>query len=213
MATYLPAHHAETDVDVLHATIDAHPLGIWVTLGAGELLVNQVPFLLDRDRGAHGTLRCHVARANAVWRELSTTLDSVVVFAAESAYVTPSWYAAKAEHGRVVPTWNYVTVHAHGKPRVVEDRGWLRTLVGDLTERHEAGRAAPWRVEDAPAEFVDRLCEAIVGIEIPIDRLVGKWKVSQNRPEADRRGVAAGLRAQGDAASLAMAAWVERTLR
>jgi transcriptional regulator len=209
---YLPSHHEETDLTVLHQAIEAHPLGTWATLGDGELLVNHVPFLLDRTRGPFGTLRAHVARANPVWRELSTSIDSVVAFAGPAAYVTPSWYAAKREHGRVVPTWNYVVVHAHGRPRVIEDRDWLRALVGDLTDRHENGRAQPWRVEDAPANFVEQLCAAIVGIEMPIARLVGKWKVSQNRPEADRRGVAAGLREQGDDASRAMADWIDRTL-
>lgn len=209
---YLPEHFAETDPRVLHALIDAHPLGAWVTLGAGGLLVNHIPFLLDADRGQYGTLVGHVARANPVWRSFSTTVESVIVFQGAETYVTPSWYPSKRAHGKVVPTWNYAVVHAHGIPRAVEDPAWLLQLVTRLTERHEAARAAPWKVSDAPADYTARLLEAIVGIEIPIARLVGKWKVSQNRTAADRLGVADGLLERGDAAAAEMAALVKRHL-
>lgn len=209
---YLPEHFAETDPRVLHALIDAHPLGAWVTLGEGGLLVNHIPFLLDADRGPHGTLVGHVARANPVWRSFSSNVGSVVVFQGAETYVTPSWYPSKRAHGKVVPTWNYAVVHAHGIPRAVDDPAWLLQLVTRLTERHEAGRPLPWKVSDAPADYTARLLESIVGIEIPIARLVGKWKVSQNRPAGDRLGVADGLLERGDAAAAEMAALVTRHL-
>jgi len=209
---YTPPAHQETDPDVLHALMRAHPLGTWIAPSGDELVVNHVPFLLDASRGERGTLVAHVARANPVWRTFSRTADSVVVFQGPQGYVTPSWYPAKREHGKVVPTWNYAVVHAHGRPRAIEDRERLRALVTRLTDTHEATGPAPWSVHDAPRAYVDQMLEAIVGIEIPIARLEGKWKTSQNRPQADRRGVAEGLEARGDEASLAMAALVRRSL-
>lgn len=206
---YLPKHFEETDLAVLHALLRAHPLGTWVTLGEGALVANHMPFLLDPARGEHGTLLCHVARANPVWRSFSTDTPSVVVFQGEGGYITPSWYASKAAHGKVVPTWNYAVVHAHGVPRAVDDAQWLLQHVSQMTGWHEAGREMPWQVGDAPADYIDSMLRAIVGIEIPIARLEGKWKVSQNRPRADQLGVVAGLQAQGDEASLAMAAAVQ----
>ena len=213
---YLPALTAETDRPTLHALIDTHPLGTWVTQGEGGLTADHVPFLLDRDRGEHGTLVGHVARANPVWRALlqTPTAESMIVFQGAQSYVSPSWYAAKQEHGKVVPTWNYAVVHAHGVARPVEDRAWLLRLVGRLTDTHEAAlrQTAPWQVTDAPADYVDGMLNAIVGIEIPIARLIGKWKVSRNRPAADRQGVATGLGSEGGDAASAMAALVQRTL-
>ncbi|MBA3598003.1 MAG: FMN-binding negative transcriptional regulator [Methylibium sp.] len=207
---YAPAHHAVTDLAVLHALIRARPLGTWVTQGEGELIANHVPFLLDENRGEHGTLVAHVARANPMWRSFSKSVASVVIFQGAQTYITPSWYASKREHGKVVPTWNYAVVHAHGMPRAIEDRNWLLALVSRLTKTHEAARAQPWQVSDAPADFIDRQLQAIVGIEIPITRLVGKWKVSQNRPAADRLGVVAGLLERDEAESTEMAALVQR---
>jgi transcriptional regulator len=207
---YVPTHHEETDAAVLHALIRSHPLGAWVAQGDGELLANHIPFLLDPSRGEHGTLTGHVARANRVWRSFSTTVDSVVIFQGAEAYITPSWYPSKHQHGKAVPTWNYAVVHAHGAPRAIEDRDWLLQHLTRLTDTQEAAQALPWKVADAPRDFLERLMDAIVGIEIPIARLVGKWKVSQNRPEPDKRGVVAGLLARGDAPSRAMASLVSR---
>ena len=187
---YLPRHFEQTDTAQVFALVDAHPLAAWATLQGGEVVVNHVPFLLDRERGAQGTLVGHVARANPVWRDGG---PGVFVFQGPDAYVSPQWYASKAEHGKVVPTWNYAVVHAHGTPRIVEDRAALRAIVTRLTDRHEAGRAAPWAVDDAPADYLDGLLGAIVGIEVEVQRWVGKWKVSQNRSAADRAGVAAAL--------------------
>lgn len=197
---YIPEHFAERELTVLHSLIEAHPLGTWVTTAAGQLVVNHLPFVLDADRGEFGTLTGHVARANDVWKTASEA-ESVVVFQGPEAYITPSWYPTKQEHGKVVPTWNYVVVHAHGVPRVITDSEWLRQQVSRLTQRHEAGRQVPWEVSDAPPAYINAMLGGIVGIEIPIARVVGKWKVSQNRPEPDRRGVVAGLSEGSDPTS------------
>ena len=202
---YMPAHFEETRTPVMHDLLRAHPLATWVVQGAGGLVVNHIPFLVDADRGPHGTLVGHVARANPIWKQLGA---SVAVFQGAQAYVSPNWYPSKHAHGKAVPTWNYAVVHAHGMPRAIESRDAVLDIVTRLTQAHEAGQAAPWAVADAPADFVEQLLKAIVGIEMPIERLVGKWKVSQNRGEADRLGTEAGLRQQGDAQSLAMADWV-----
>ncbi len=209
---YIPRHHEETDRAVLHALVAAHPLGTWVTQGGDGLVADHIPFLLDADRGEHGTLVAHVARANPVWRSLGGAAGSLVVFQGAETYITPSWYPSRHAGGKVVPTWNYAVVHAHGRARAIDDRDWLLANVTRLTEAHEAGRAAPWRVSDAPAAFVESLLAAIVGIEIPISRLVGKWKVSQNRPEVDRRGVVEGLQDSGAAQAAEMAGMVGRFL-
>jgi transcriptional regulator len=205
---YQPPHHREDRLAVQHDLIRAHPLGLLITAGFGGLTANPVPFLVDPDRGEFGTLRAHVARANPQWRELAAIAECLVVFQGPQEYITPSWYATKRETGKVVPTWNYATVHAWGRPRAIEDAAWLRQQIGELTRSQESRRATPWHVEDAPEDFVTMQIRAIVGIEIPITRIEGKWKLSQNRPVADREGVVAGLHAQGDEGSLAMAGLV-----
>ena len=207
---YVPKQHEEFDLSVLHALIRAHPLGTWVTQSHGELLANHIPFLIDPARGQHGTLIGHVARANPVWKSFSSTINSVVIFQGAESYITPSWYPSKHEHGKAVPTWNYAVVHGHGIPRAIENRDWLLEHLTQLTNTHEAKQALPWQVSDAPQEFTERLMRAIVGIEIPIGKLVGKWKVSQNRPEPDKIGVVAGLLNRGDSQSKAMASLVRK---
>jgi transcriptional regulator len=152
----------------------------------------------------------HVARANPVWQSFSPVVNSIVVFQGAETYITPSWYPSKHAHGKAVPTWNYVVVHAHGLPHAIQDRAWLLQHVSQLTDTHEAGQAVPWRLSDAPKEYTDRMVQGIVGIEISIARLVGKWKVSQNRPEPDKLGVVAGLFARDDAQSREMAALVDK---
>lgn len=205
---YQPGPHREDDRATLHALIEARPLGLLARQGADGLVADHVPFLLDVPPDGPAVLRAHVARANPLWREADGR-EVLVVFHDPGVYITPSFYPSKREHGKVVPTWNYVAVHAHGTLRAIEDRAWLRKLVEDLTLRHEAPEATPWRVGDAPYDFIDRMLRAIVGIEIPIARIEGKWKVSQNRTDADRDGVAAGLRARGDEASARMADLVD----
>ena len=212
---YLPAHFEETRTELLHAAIGAHPLGTLVTLdAAGTLQANPIPFLIEPGTSPHGTLRGHVARANPVWRESRADLDALVVFQGAQSYVSPGWYPSKAEHGKVVPTWNYVVVQARGRLRAIDDAAWVRALVARLTARFESAQAAPWRIADAPPDYTESMLRAIVGIEIELTALVGKWKVSQNRNAADRDGVAAGLAAlaaqTGDAAAAAMAAEVAR---
>lgn len=207
---YTPGQFAETRIDVLHELIRAHPLGALVTLTPDGLDANHTPFEIDPDPAPFGTLRGHVARANSQWRDASGELDALVIFQGPDRYISPSWYEAKRESGEVVPTWNYAVVHARGPLRVIEDETWLRAFVDKLTNRYEAGRAESWKVEDAPADFVRKLLGAIVGIEIPISQLAGKWKVSQNRPARDRDGVVGGLMAEGGAPAEAMAELVRR---
>jgi transcriptional regulator len=207
--TYLPPHFEETDPAALHALVQAHPLGIWVLPHQGELLVNHIPFLLDPQRGEHGTLVAHVARANPVWQALAGATTSVVVFTGPQAYVSPNWYPSKREHGKAVPTWNYAVVHAHGVPQAFDDPARVLDVVTRLTKVHEAPQAQPWQVADAPAEYLQSMLKAIVGIEIPVQRWVGKCKASQNRSPADRLGVAAGLAASGGPQARAMAALVQ----
>jgi transcriptional regulator len=201
---YLPKHFEETRVPVLHDLIRAHPLATLVMLTPGGLDANHIPFEIDPDPAPFGTLRGHVARANPLWRTVSD-VEALAVFQGPDLYVSPSWYVTKQETGKVVPTWNYAVVHAHGPLRVIDDRAWLRAFVETLTNRHEAGRRDPWKVTDAPADYVDSMVTAIVGIEIPITKLIGKWKVSQNRPEQDRAGVVEGLRRDGGDSASAMA--------
>ena len=202
---YLPAHFAESRPQVLRDFIAAQPLGLLVTQNrAGGIDANSVPFFLDAgDEASPGVLRAHVARANPLWKEARDDVDALVVFQGPQGYVSPAWYPSKAEHGKVVPTWNYLMVQARGRLRAVDDKAWLRAFVTRLTDRHEGGRAAPWAVTDAPADFIEATLGAIVGIEIPLSSLVGKWKVSQNRSAADRAGVAAGLLRERDDRALA----------
>ncbi len=196
---YQPPHFREDRLEVQHGLIRRHPLGLLISAGPGGLLANPIPFLIDADGTGYGTLRCHVARANSQWQELDGMAECLVVFQGPQDYVTPSWYATKRETGKVVPTWNYATVHAWGRPRVIEDADWLRRQIDDLTRLRETPRALPWAVEDAPPAFVAGQIKGIVGIEIPVTRIEGKWKMSQNRSDADRLGVAQGYGEQGEA--------------
>ena len=184
--------------------IKAHPLATLVTTTAQGLEANHIPLLIDPEPAPFGTLRGHVARTNPVWRTFSGDTDVLAVFQGPQGYITPSWYPTKAQTGKVVPTWNYAVVHAHGPLKVYEDAEWLRKLVTRLTASQESQREQPWHVTDAPEDYIDTMLKAIVGIEIPLRRLQGKWKMSQNRLPQDRDGVVAGLTANGDAASLAM---------
>jgi len=202
---YNPPHFEETRPEVLRQLIIDHPLGALVTLTPGGLDANHIPFELAAGDGPFGTLRGHVARANRIWQDFSRDTDVLVIFSGPSAYITPSWYETKKETGKVVPTYNYCTVHAHGPLIIHDDREWLRAMVTRLTQRHESTRPTPWSVADAPANYINQQLAAIVGIEIPLTRLAGKWKVSQNRPAVDRAGVEQSLRDQGAAESAAMA--------
>ena len=213
---YQPAHFVENRPELLQRLIREHPFGLLVTDSASGLAANGMPFVFDADpAGGTGVLRAHVARANPVWKEARVDRESLVVFQGPQGYVSPAWYPSKAEHGKVVPTWNYIVVQGRGPVRFVEDRDWLRAFVTRLTNGHETsrtaaegGRGAPvWAVSDAPADYVETMLKAIVGVEIVLTSLVGKWKVSQNRPRADREGVAAslGLWPGSEAAAMAQA--------
>jgi len=200
---YLPAHFAESRPDVLATLVRSHPFGLLVTQNSdGGIDANSIPFVLDPGTaGTPGVLRGHVARANPLWQTARGDVDSLVVFQGPQGYVSPAWYPSKAEHGKVVPTWNYVMVQGRGRLSAIDDAAWLHAFVTRLTERHEGTRDAPWAVSDAPADYVATMLGAIVGIEIVLTSLTGKWKVSQNRPAADRAGVVAGLtREDGDPA-------------
>ena len=213
---HVPRPFAETRVEILHNLIRAHPVATLVTLAANanadanELDANHIPFEIDPDPAPFGTLRGHVARANPLWRDYSRETGALAIFRGPDAYVSPSWYATKQTTGKVVPTWNYAVVHAHGPLRVIEDREWLRALVEKLTNRHEARRAQPWKVTDAPDDFIEEQLDAIIGLEIPVARLVGKYKASQNRPARDRDGVVEGLLEEAREASVEMAGLVRR---
>lgn len=203
---YIPPHFRIEDHAEHYALIRARPFGLIVTNGPGGLMANPLPFHLDEEAGV---LRAHVARANPQWREADGSREALVVFQDVDAYVTPGWYATKRETGKVVPTWNYSALHVYGAMRAVDDRDWLRDLVGKLTDAHEATRKAPWKVEDAPSDYLDVMLRGIVGIELQIARIEGKAKLSQNRSEIDRAGVVAGLRDDGGEANLRMAAQIE----
>lgn len=201
---YTPPAFRDDDRASIHATIEAAGLATLVTMTAEGLVGTPLPLFLVADEGPLGTLYGHVARANPQWR-LAATGEALAIFAGPDAYVSPGWYATKAEHGRVVPTWNYAAVHARGVAEFFEDADRLRAVVARLTDRHEAGRAVPWSVDDAPEGFVRAQLKGIVGVRLPIARLEGKAKFSQNRGAADREGVVRGLRAGGDPGARAVA--------
>jgi transcriptional regulator len=204
---YTPTHFKEERPEALHQLVHDHPLGLLITQGAQGLDANPLPFLLDAEPGTPGVLRAHVARANPVWREARSDAETLVVFQGPQAYISPNWYPSKADNGKAVPTWNYITVQARGRLVIRDDADWLRAFVTRLTQRHEATQAKPWTLGDAPADYIEAMLRAIVGIEIELSSLSGKWKMSQNHPLANREGVVRGLREQG---SEAAAAWVER---
>lgn len=210
---YLPKHFEETRVHILHGLIRTYPLGALVMRGPDGLDANHIPFEIDPEPGPFGTLRGHIARANPLWREQPPDATALVIFQGPDTYVSPSWYATKTDTGKVVPTWNYAVVHAHGAVRFIDDRTWLRGFVEKLTTRHESPRREPWRITDAPPDYIESQLGAIIGLEIPIARLVGKWKVSQNRPAADREGAAEGLSREGGAAGDAMARLIREASR
>jgi len=193
---YIPAAFNEDRLEIQHALIRQHPLGLLAVHGPDGLDASPVPFVLDAQAGPHGTLQCHLARANPILAMLASAEQCLVTFMGPQAYVSPSWYATKAETGKVVPTWNYAAVQAWGKPRVMDDAQWLRRQVATLTEAQESAMPRPWAVDDAPADYLAAMLRGIVGVEIPIARIAGKWKTSQNQPEANRAGVVRGLMEQ-----------------
>jgi transcriptional regulator len=194
---YVPPLFKEDRIDVLHDAIRRTGLATLVTLAADGLIASHVPMLLDPDPAPYGTLIGHLARPNPQARSVVPGVQALAIFQGPDVYITPSWYATKRENGKVVPTWNYVAIHAHGPVEFFDDTERLRDVVTRLTEREEQARADPWAVSDAPAAFIDGMLKGIVGFALPIARLEGKWKMSQNRPAQDRAGVVAGLEQQG----------------
>lgn len=195
---YIPAHFDESRIGALHNFIRQYPFGMLVTHGPEGLDANHIPFHLKADSGRHGILHAHVARANSVWREVADGDDVLVVFRAGNAYISPNWYPSKHEFHKQVPTWNYMVVHAHGRITVHEDARFTRSVVAHLTRTHEAMEPAPWKMTDSAPNFIDGMLEKIVGIEIEIMRLDGKFKLSQNREGRDREGAGHALKVRGE---------------
>jgi transcriptional regulator len=196
---YTPPHFLESRDEALHRLLHAHPLGVLVVHGSEGLDANHLPFLLDADRGGHGVLLAHVARANPVWQQVADGDAVLVVFRGAQGYVSPNWYPSKHEHHRHVPTWNYEVVHAHGRIRIRDDASFVRGVVARLTREHEAGEPKPWKMGDAPADYIADLVTKIVGLEVEVTRWEGKRKLSQNREARDFQGVVDALEAGGEA--------------
>ncbi len=190
---YIPKHFAEDDVAEMHALMRARPLATLVSHGADGLNANHIPLLL-----VDGKLQGHVARANPLWKAGSVAGEVLAVFQGDDSYISPSGYATKAEHGKVVPTWNYAAVHAYGELRVIDDPHWIFAQISALTAANEAALPQAWGVTDAPADYIEKMLGAIVGIEISITRLLGKWKVSQNQPAVNQASLIAALEKAGD---------------
>jgi transcriptional regulator len=206
---YIPTPFEEKRLPVLHELIDVQPFGALVTMGVGGLFATHIPMVLERGAGAFGTLKGHVSRANTQWRDFSPDVEALTIFAGDHHYIRPGWLPEKQETGRVVPTWNYAVVHAYGRLTVKHDAGWLMAHLESLTGAHESGFPAAWKVSDAPPEFIAGHLKGIVGLELSITRIEGKWKASQNRSEKGRAGIAMGLESLGTPESLAMKAMVE----
>jgi transcriptional regulator len=208
---YIPKANEEKRVPVMHELIFSQPFGSLITMGASGLFASHLPMVLEQDGSEFGILKAHVSRANAQWRDLPSSVDALAIFAGHHHYISASWYPGTKEDGKEVPTWNYVVVHAYGPLKAVEDPVWLRAHLERLTDAHEAGSANPWKVSDAPEDFINQQMKGIVGLEMPIRRLEGKWKVSQNRDERDRGAVIEGLSKLNTPDSLAMRKLVEHS--
>jgi len=206
---YLPPQFEQPDIEVMHELIRNRPLATLVTLGANGIDANHIPLHLEPAPEPFGVLRGHIARANPLWRDLAADVETLAIFHGPDAYISPSWYATKQETGKVVPTWNYTVVHAYGTLRIIDDAVWVRAQLEALTQQNEAAFPKPWAVSDAPEDFTEKLLGAVVGIEMVITRLIGKWKVSQNQPPQNRRSVIQGLNAGGQGEAVAMAALVD----
>jgi transcriptional regulator len=206
---YIPRANKEDRIPVLHKLMEEQPFASFVTVGSSGLFASHIPMVLEQN-GALGRLKGHLSRANTQWRDYTPSVQALAIFSGPQHYITPTWYPEKQETGKVVPTWNYVVVHAYGYLKVIEDRDWLMTHLQSLVNIHEADSPVPWKVGDAPADYIASQVKGIVGLEMAIERIEGKWKVSQNRSEQDRKGVARGLAELNTTESLAMKALVER---
>jgi transcriptional regulator len=204
---YQPDHFRVGDLQQMHALMRARPFVALVSAGLRGLYATNLPTVL-KDDGPYGVIECHLARANPHWKDLAEGNEALMIFHGPEGYITPNWYPSKADHGKVVPTWNYAAVHAYGRPEVIEDKDWLRRHVGELTAQQEANEAAPWALSDAPEPFIEVMLRGIVGFRFAITRIEGKWKMSQNRDMKDRDGVVRGLGNRGKGDDLELAAIV-----
>jgi transcriptional regulator len=207
---YIPRHNEEKRLPVLQALIAAQPLATLVTLGTSGLVASHIPMVLEKEGSEYGLLRGHVSRANPQWRDLVTTVDALAIFSGHQHYISPIWYAEGEDRCQEVPTWNYVAVHAYGPLKVIHDPHWLLVHVESLTTIHEAASEVPWKVSDAKESYIHSLLNGIVGFELPIERLEGKWKISQNRTQNERDGVIEGLSKLNTPESCAMKELVKK---
>ncbi len=208
---YIPNHFNEPNIKVMHDFIRANPLSTLVTTTSNGLNANHIPLILVENE-SFGILQGHVARANPIWRESSADVESIAIFQGSNAYISPAFYATKEENGKVVPTWNYAVVHAYGTLRVIDDAVWLRSQIERLTMQQEADFPKPWTLSDAPDDYIEKLITAVVGIEIVITKLEGKWKVSQNQPEKNKESVVEGLEKRNGVNDKNMAALIGQEL-
>jgi transcriptional regulator len=205
---YVPEHFKLGDVAEQHALMRAYPFAALITTGEAGYEVTHLPTVL-KNEGVLGVVECHVSRANPHWKEIAKSGKGLLIYTGPEAYITPAWYPSKHAHGKVVPTWNYAVVHAHGTAEIMDDRQWLVRHVSELTDQQEAGAAVPWATSDAPGNFIEMLSRGIVGMRFTIERLEGKAKMSQNRELPDRAGVVAGLTSRGTEADVKVAGLVE----
>lgn len=202
---YIPKHFEVTDSETIYALIREYPLATLITFSKGQINANHIPLTLSISTEPYMTLQGHVSRSNPLLNDIDAEIETLAIFHGPNAYISPSWYETKKESGKVVPTWNYVAVHAYGNLKVVDDTEWLRTQLETLTDQHEANLLEPWSIHDAPNEFTNKLMESIVGIEMRVTKLLGKWKVSQNQPVPNKEGVIKGLQTSNQLGSLEMA--------
>ncbi len=208
---YIPKANEETRLPVLHDFIRANPLATLVTMGNSGMIASHIPLVLDDDNSQFGLLKGHISRANTQWKDIETAIDALAIFAGDHHYITPNWYPSKHQDAKQVPTWNYVVTHCYGPLKLIEDPQWLLAHLETLTSIHEASNPVPWKVTDAPPEFIRALLNGIIGLELPIRKIEGKWKVSQNRNAQDRQGVIEGLTQLDTPESLAMKDLVQRS--
>ena len=201
---YIPKFNEETRLDVMHALIETQPLATLVTMSNSGLIATHLPMVLARSEGPHGTLRGHLSRANSQWRNLNPSIEALAIFSGAHHYISPSWYPEKAEDGKVVPTWNYAVIHVYGPLKIIEDPAWLLSHLNTLVTQHESSFPTPWKTSDAPSDYIASQIKGIVGLELPITRIEGKWKVSQNKSERTLHAVEQGLEDLNTPEALAM---------
>lgn len=207
---YLPIHHREDRIELQHDLIRTYPLGMLVIMGRGGLAANPMPFILDAGASPKGVLKAHIARANPLWRDYDPAHEALAIFQGPQVYVSPNYYASKKETGKIVPTWNYVCLQAYGTLKIIEDREWLLNQLGGLTRRHEAGQPVPWSIADAPEDYIAMMLKGIIGIEMDIARIEGKWKLSQNRSATDQASLVEALRDSVGENAAAIASFMDR---